>query len=79
MLLSHIKGKVEVLKVIGLLQSVVVQKVWAMAMDKGTEGQAILEAALCAVVEEEEKHFSHEIQPFTAPQTKKECSQLGWF
>ena len=51
MLLGHIKGKVEVLKVIGLLQSVIVQKVWAVAMDKGTEGQAILEAALRAVAE----------------------------
>lgn len=79
MLLGHIKGKVEVLKVIGLLQSVIVQKVWAVAMDKGTEGQAILEAALRAVAEEEEKHCRHETQTFTAPQTKKECSQLSWF
>ena len=44
MLLGNIKGQIQVVEVFALLQAVVVNELWTMAMDKGTESQTILEA-----------------------------------
>ena len=44
MLLGNIKGQIQVVEVVTLLQAVVVNELWAMAVDESTESQTILEA-----------------------------------
>jgi phospholipase C len=44
-LLSNVKGQVQVVQILTLLQAIVVDKLWTMAMDESTECQTIFEAA----------------------------------